>query len=491
MDLKFRSIIILLIISVSIFGIYNVGELENEITKNQYNELVNELSKVTIDFSTWISTKKEMLNTTKDFVNNFTYEEITKEKISNPYLNINNDDPNVSQVYIGLKDGNFVTGGLWMPPDDYDPGTRVWYKDAVERNETIISPIYTDRETDSQLITISSPLYIDETFVGVISTDIFLNNITDFLLKQIYGNNIYAYLLDRQGDIIVHTKNSDLVGKNAYEEVNDKVMVQYFEAAKKTEEIVDMQYVYNDKNIKGITQKVKNIDWYLVVAVEEENIVSAFGDINKGNLIFNAFVVIIIILLIFLIIRIKKELDIKNQVLTIDNKMDFLTNIYNRRYFNEWMDKIWEESKGRTEISLLMMDLDNFKKYNDYYGHVKGDEVLKKVTNIVMHLIRKEDVFARYGGEEFALILHNVSLENAEKIGSIIREAIYVANIRHEKSPFNRVTISIGIASIVPSNNDRIRNFINASDKALYEAKEKGRNCVVLNTEMKDKGENS
>lgn len=480
MNLKFRWIIILLIISVGIFGVYNVRELENEIAKNQYNQLINDLSKVTVNFSTWISTKKEMLKTTKDFVNNFSYEEITKDHTANRFLNINTDDADVSQVYIGLANGDFVTGGLWIPPDDYDPRTRVWYQDAVENNDTVISSIYTDRETGSQLVTISSPLAIDEVFVGVISADVFLNNINEYLQEQIFSSNIYAYLLDGQGDIIVHTRNPELVGLNIYEDIRNEVMIEYFEVVKRTDEIVDMQYVYDGKNIKGITQKVKNVNWYLGVAIEEKGVVNALGKVDKGNLIFNAFVTIIIVLLLYLIIKIKKELEIKNKVLTIDNKIDFLTGIYNRRYFNQWLDQIWEEAKDTTEISLLMMDLDYFKEYNDHYGHVKGDEVLKDITSIISDLTRAGDIFARYGGEEFALILNNVTLENAENIAFKIRDAIDEANIPHKKSSFNHVTISIGVSSIIPSKFNRIRSFINNADKALYEAKNKGRNRVAV-----------
>jgi len=318
MDLKFRSIIVLLIISVAIFGVYNVRELENEIEKNQYNQLINDLSKVTINFSTWISNKKEMIKTTKDFVNNFSYEEITQAKTLNRFLNINNDDPDVSQVYIGLADGSFVTGGLWVPPDDYDPRERVWYKDAISNGETVISSIYTDRETGDQLVTISSPLYIDEVFAGVISADVFLNNINEYLEKQIYGNNIYAYLLDGQGDIIVHTKDPNLVGLSIYNDIEDNdVMIEYFEIVKQTDEIVDMEYIFDEKNIKGITQKVKNVDWYLGVAIEDTGVVNALGKVDKDNLIFNAFVTIIIVLLLYLIIKIKKELEIKNKVLQL------------------------------------------------------------------------------------------------------------------------------------------------------------------------------
>ena len=485
MDLKFRSIIILLIISVAIFGIYNVRELENEIEKNQYNQLINDLSKVTINFSTWISNKKEMIKTTKDFVDNFSYEEITEDKTLNRFLNINNDDIDVSQVYIGLADGNFVTGGLWIPPKDYDPRTRVWYQDAAEKNETVISSIYTDRETGDQLVTISSPLYIDEKFVGVISADVFLNNINRYLENQINGNNIYAYLLDNKGNIIVHTKNSNLIGKNIYKDIQNKVMIDYFEVVKETDEIVDMQYIFDKKNIKGITQKVKNVNWYLGVAIEDKGMVNTLGKVNKGNLIFNTFVTIIIILLIYLIIKIKKELEIKNKVLTIDNKIDFLTGIYNRRYFNQWLDQIWEDAKDSTEISLLMMDLDYFKEYNDYYGHVKGDEVLKEVASIINGVIRDGDVFARYGGEEFALILNNVTLENGQNIALKIKEAIDQAKIPHKKSVFNHLTISIGVSSIIPSQTSRIRSFINSADKALYRAKNQGRNKVAID----DKGE--
>jgi diguanylate cyclase (GGDEF)-like protein len=470
----------LLIISVAIFGIYNVRELENEIEKNQYNQLINDLSKVTVNFSTWISNKKEMLNTTKDFVNNFSYDEIIQDKTFSRFLNINNDDPDVSQVYIGLADGNFITGGSWIPPEDYDPRTRIWYQDAVENKETVISPIYTDRETGNQLVTISSPLSIDDKFVGVISADVFLNNINEYLEKQIYGDNIYAYLLDHQGDIIVHTKTPDLIGKNIYEDIENEVMIDYFEVVKTTDELVDMQYIYNGKNIKGVTQKVKNVNWYLGVAIEEQRVINTLGKVNKGNLIFNAFVTIIIILLIYLIIKIKQELEIKNKVLTIDNKIDFLTGSYNRRYFNQWLDQIWEDAKDTTEISLLMMDLDYFKEYNDYYGHVKGDEVLKNIASIINGVIREGDVFARYGGEEFALILNNVTLINAEKIAEKIRRTIDHANIPHEKSILNHITISIGVSSIIPSDSNRIRSFIHSADQALYQAKNNGRNCVAV-----------
>lgn len=167
-----------------------------------------------------------------------------------------------------------------------------------------------------------------------------------------------------------------------------------------------------------------------------------------------------------------------NEVLTNDNKRDFLTGIYNRRYFNLHIDQLWHQSREQHQISLLMMDIDFFKGYNDTYGHIKGDEVLQRVTTLITQLIRKEDVFSRYGGEEFALVLAKTSLADAQKIGDKIRQAVFNADIQNESSPYDRITLSIGITSTVPKESVSVRSFIDSADKALYSAKENGRNRI-------------
>lgn len=157
MKKNFLLIITLLFMSIAVFIGFNITQLDNEISNNQYNTLVNDLSIVANNFSIWISNKKNMLEVSKDTVNNFSYEEITRWSTENPYLNLNNDDPNVSQTYIGLSDGHFITGGQWVPPEDYDPRTRVWYEEAVAADATIVSTVYIDRETSEQIVTINSP----------------------------------------------------------------------------------------------------------------------------------------------------------------------------------------------------------------------------------------------------------------------------------------------------------------------------------------------
>lgn len=483
MQRKFTWIINLLILSIVIFSAYNVHELGQEVIQNRYNALMNELSNVTTNFSLWISNKQATLETAKDILNNFQYEEIVSSNTLNPLLDINNDDPDFSQIYVGLASGEFITGGEWIPPEDYDPRTRVWYQKAVSSNATIISDVYIDRETEDKMVTISSPLYIEDELVGVISADVFLNNINVFLQNQIVGKNIYSFLLDAKGNIVVHTRLPEMEGVNLYDEVNTEDCSVFFEKAITTPSLVYMDYKVENEAVQGIIQKIENGDWYLAVATEGQYKSSLLKSLNRDNLILDVALLMIILILLIMIIKIKYDLVKRNKVLVSDNERDYLTGIYNRRYFNVWMETAWDKPKEDHQISLLMIDIDYFKGYNDTYGHIKGDDVLVEVTRLIKNQLRKEDIFIRYGGEEFAILLKNVTTEDTEEIGNKIIENIYDANIQNSASPLGCITVSIGIAETIPVEGPEVRAFIHQADMALYEAKRAGRNRLVLHTE--------
>ena len=487
MQKQFCLIISLLILSLIILITYNVHDLSGKGRENQYNKLVNDLNRDTTDFTSWISNKKEILNTAKDFVDNFSYDEIVRWNTLNPYLNINDDDPDISQIYIGLANGEFITGGDWVPPDDYDPRARVWYREAEDAGDTIISKVYIDRETGDRTVTISSPLHMDGRFAGVISADVFMNDISKWLSDKVNGKNIFTYLLDSEGTIIVHTLKPELEGGNIIEVsrqfgslAGQDVIRGYFEQARDTTRTVRMEYVTDGKKVRGIIRQIEGGDWYLVAASIEPRDIVSFIRLNSNSFLFNVLMLVIVMLLLRLVIQIKRELDRKNQLLVLDNEKDFLTGIYNRRYFNLYMDNYWKTVDFGSEISLLMMDIDYFKGYNDMYGHIRGDDVLINVTNTINESIRKQDVFARYGGEEFVLVLNQVSAGDAEKVAVKIVENIYGKNIENSSSPLERITISIGVASMNKRDRVGVRQFTNRADKALYKAKEKGRNSVFV-----------
>jgi len=166
---------------------------------------------------------------------------------------------------------------------------------------------------------------------------------------------------------------------------------------------------------------------------------------------------------------------------------DGLTGLTNRRVFDEALEMEWRRARrlGHS-LTIIMADIDHFKKYNDTYGHVEGDECLKKVAaRLKSRLRRAGDMAARFGGEEFTLLMPMARETEASKIANGIRERVEALRIRH---PLNRpsgvVTISMGVASLVPVGDLTSKDLLTMADKALYRAKELGRNRVSCASEL-------
>lgn len=171
-----------------------------------------------------------------------------------------------------------------------------------------------------------------------------------------------------------------------------------------------------------------------------------------------------------------------SNLITLSN-IDSLTGIPNRRYFDDFMDFNWRDSiREKKTISLIMIDIDYFKAYNDNYGHLQGDECLINVASrIAATLRRPRDFVARYGGEEFAVVLPNTEVEGALQLAEAIRNNIEELFIPHETSKgIPRVTVSLGVASIIPTSSDKIADIIKKADEALYKSKALGRNRVTF-----------
>jgi len=174
-----------------------------------------------------------------------------------------------------------------------------------------------------------------------------------------------------------------------------------------------------------------------------------------------------------------KEINEANKKLELLSRSDGLTGIANRRYMDDFFEHEWRLAiRNNTSISVVIIDIDFFKLYNDNYGHPQGDDCLIKVAkNLKSTLNRPSDFIARYGGEEFCLILPNTT--NAIEIAENCRKSIENLKISHEYSSVAHVvTISIGTSTVTPTANLSIRKLIETADKALYKAKDRGRNRV-------------
>ena len=177
----------------------------------------------------------------------------------------------------------------------------------------------------------------------------------------------------------------------------------------------------------------------------------------------------------------QKLMDLQKELEQLSFK-DGLTGLANRRKFDLSMEIEWRNAKRTGKpLSLIMVDIDYFKQYNDHYGHLQGDDCLKAVSKALNESVaRARDFVARFGGEEFVLVIPESDAEAAAAVAERCREAIIKLQIPHAKSSISPwLSISLGVGTIVPGQNDQLLDFINQVDRRLYLAKQQGRNCIV------------
>ncbi len=176
------------------------------------------------------------------------------------------------------------------------------------------------------------------------------------------------------------------------------------------------------------------------------------------------------------------ELKVKTDLLETFAIIDGLTGIPNRRSFDTTLHKEWGRARREgAPLSIMIMDIDNFKAYNDNYGHGKGDECLKRVAAALSGVIvRPADIVARYGGEEFVAILPNTDHQGGFSLGEVFRKTIEVLKIPHAFSEIaDHVTISIGLHTLIPTPEEQVESFLKKADDALYTSKKQGKNQVT------------
>ena len=168
-----------------------------------------------------------------------------------------------------------------------------------------------------------------------------------------------------------------------------------------------------------------------------------------------------------------------NRQLEEISRVDGLTGLYNRRFWEEQFDMEYKRDKrNESTSSLIMLDIDHFKKVNDKYGHPAGDDVIKALAGIIKKATRETDMPGRYGGEEFAIILPDTPVANVEFVAERIRRLVENAIVVHDEVEIS-FTVSIGIAGFEQTYVDSTQ-WLDAADKALYQAKDSGRNRVIL-----------
>lgn len=185
------------------------------------------------------------------------------------------------------------------------------------------------------------------------------------------------------------------------------------------------------------------------------------------ELLINIAIVLLAIILLFLYRQ--RSMSIHKEKLEFLSHTDSLTGLKNRRM----IDKVFNEIQNK-KFSVILLDIDNFKKVNDDFGHLIGDEILIKISKLLKYNVNSNDIIGRWGGEEFIIICKNTNIEEAEKLALRLKNLI-----ENENFKVSKITASFGITEA--KNNQDLKDILADADKALYKAKENGKNQIVLN----------
>ena len=278
---------------------------------------------------------------------------------------------------------------------------------------------------------------------------------TIILVLDTKGN---VTLINKKGCQIIGLKEKEIIGKNWFDNFIPKETIGVIKEVFKN---VFSEKIHLDKHFENIIITSKSeeriIAWDNNVLYDSNGKIT--GVISSGEDV--------------------TEIREKEDELIKMSYKDSLTGLYNRRYLFENIDKLWRQSirKGKV-ISFIMIDIDDFKLYNDSYGHIEGDHVLMKVaTEFESSMTRPFDIVGRYGGEEFMVVLPNTTLEGAYKVAEKIRNKVINLCIVHsEECNSEFLSISLGVTALIPDKDSKIEETINKADIALFKAKEKGKN---------------
>ncbi|QXM06184.1 sensor domain-containing diguanylate cyclase [Crassaminicella indica] len=407
---------------------------------------------------------------------------------------------NVDYIYVGTKGKEIYIFPCWENNDaHYDPTKRPWYIESL-KSDKIQWVSYIDYKSKKRLISAVKSIKDSKGHViGVLGMDTTLDNLSESVSKVDLGEDAYVMIVNKEGNIIAHKDKKQL-----WKTVENN---QWYKVVKK-----EKQGVFYDKKKKCFVSfsRIDKNGWKIIGVIPDKHL----EELLKPVGLYAGIIILVASLLFFivgnLIIRKlkrenknictiieaieNKDLDIfeidyyrkdeygeiykkLNNAIKMINRIkndaiyDKLTGVYNRRYFDQALEEMIHKSENFT---LMMVDVDDFKKINDTYGHQKGDFVLREIARTILKSIRGKDILARYGGEEFIIIFPELEAKDVYSITNRIREKIENINWKEKEM---KITISAGVSTY---NGQTKEDLINEADELLYKAKSLGKNKVIF-----------
>jgi len=403
--------------------------------------------------------------------------------------------PQIHGFFIYDEQGRWLLNSNGIIPAGANNSDRdyfIYHRDHTDPT-TFIGPAILSRSTNEWIMTVSRRInHPDGSFAGVTIATVYLKYFLSLYDDIDIGNNGIINLASSTGRIVVRKPFRDAdVG-------TDMSSGQAFSLLTPA---VNSGTATIKSFIDGVERVIsfRRIDGYplvIIAAFDKSEILADWRSESLASLLISSILLVILSLLGYRLIKLmsqqiqaQKELQLSQKIYIEANKAlgvlaleDGLTGLFNRRQFDLFIEaEIGRTKRKSDDTALIMIDVDFFKKYNDHYGHVQGDECLKTVSAIIKrHVTRTDDLAARYGGEEFAIVLPGTDYVGAFLIAEKIRIELEQSAINHSESPIGVVTISVGIGALSASKTGTSENLVDIADKALYIAKSSGRNRTVI-----------
>ncbi|GBU24870.1 hypothetical protein R83H12_01505 [Fibrobacteria bacterium R8-3-H12] len=394
----------------------------------------------------------------------------SNEHFKNSYFEMLNEHKDFFQNkmigWISLKDSNYYVNEQFMEKFNSSNPDHSWFFEALKyKNPPFIKVDFDYLTRQIYDLYINYPVYYENKAIGIVSSRY---SLFEFMNNLNLPENVYVF---GQDGVIIGAANEKIAQDKKtimelFGSVGEEVHKKALSLSKDSSEML-----YFGKNHYSIN-KVGNMNLFLM-SKTEINMKTIIHE--KASIVFFALLLLMALAFVvfnMFILHILKPVNKNMQSYIESSLLDELTKIPNKRFFNMRIEDEWNRAtRGQYPISFLMLDLDKFKKYNDTYGHLEGDILLRESAQIFSNCLnRASDFVARFGGEEFCIVLANTKIEGARKIAEDVRGAM-------EKT--GKITISIGLVCEIPKIGSNCKDFIESADQKLYEAKNTGRNKVV------------
>jgi len=375
----------------------------------------------------------------------------------------------VSSFFISEKTRKYYhPTGVLKTVNEIDPQDK-WYFRVQKMNKDYEVSVDSDTADRTSLtIFINHRVYdYSGNYIGAIGVGLAVEAVKTLIetYQNRYGRQVY--FTDREGQVTLrsaHYQRPENIRKNAgLSQLATQIL---------TSPSSSVEYHQNGKKRYLNSRLVPEFNWYLIVEQEEDLAETRIQNTLMGNLAISLVISLVILFLVNLTIS-GYQRRLEDMATT-----DKLTGMANRQVFDMLFNQVYRSSKRRgKELAAIMFDIDYFKQVNDSYGHPTGDVVLKTLSQTVKNQIRESDILFRWGGEEFLILLPECEQEKALELAENIRHAVEQHQVTFAGKTLS-VTISLGVAKMLDEDNEE--DLINRADKALYKAKEKGRNRVEL-----------